>query len=196
MLDRGPRHAGVAAGQHLPHLVDAELREHLTLACGVANPRHTILTIAAEKLTPATGPAGQTQVLIAADTPVGGYDPVIADPHGLAAKRFGLRAGRSRGGAARRLYRCGRRARRPARSGRRAGHVRRPDERFEKLGIPSSDIQCSRQRDRHVGRQPGGWVRAGVNVPAFDRPGTGHCAMSKAPEIVPMLIDGLRRRLA
>ena len=93
MLDRGPRHAGVAAGQHLPHLVDAELREHLTLACGVANPRHTILTIAAEKLTPATGPAGQTQVLIAADTPVGGYDPVIADPHGLAAKRFGLRAG-------------------------------------------------------------------------------------------------------
>ena len=56
MLDRGPRHAGVAAGQHLPHLVDAELREHLTLACGVANPGHTILTIAAEKLTPAAGP--------------------------------------------------------------------------------------------------------------------------------------------
>jgi len=39
-------------------------------------------------------------------------------------------------------------------------------------------------------------VCAGVNVPAFDRPGTGHCAMSKAPEIIPMLIDGLRRRLA
>ena len=195
MLDRGPRHAGVAAGQHLPHLVDAELREHLTLACGVANPRHTILTIAAEKLTPATGPAGQTQVLIAADTPVGGYDPVIADPHGLAAKRFGLRAG-------------GRVVVRP--DGYIGAVVALDDQRAvadaqatfddRTSGSRSSEsrqaIQCSRQRDRHVGRQPGGWVRAGVNVPAFDRPGTGHCAMSKAPEIIPMLIDGLRRRLA
>ncbi len=94
VLDRGPRHADVAAGQHLPHLADAELQKQLTLACGAANPRHTILTIAAEKPAPATGPAGQTQVLIAADdTPVGGYDQVIADPDGLAAKRFGLRDG-------------------------------------------------------------------------------------------------------
>ncbi len=42
----------------------------------------------------AAGPAGQVQVLITSDdTPVGGYDAVIADPDGLVATRYGLRDG-------------------------------------------------------------------------------------------------------
>jgi 2-polyprenyl-6-methoxyphenol hydroxylase-like FAD-dependent oxidoreductase len=94
VLDRGPRHADVVAGQHVPHVADAELQKQLTLACGAANPGHTILTVAADKPAPAAGPAGQTQVLIASDdAPVGGYDAVIADPDGLVAARFGLAAG-------------------------------------------------------------------------------------------------------
>ena len=32
-------------------------------------------------------------LITADDTPVGGYDAVIADPHGLVAKRYGLRDG-------------------------------------------------------------------------------------------------------
>ena len=86
--------AKVTAGQHLPHINDAELQKQLSRICGVTNLSHTILTVTAGKPAPAAGPAGQVQVLITADdTPVGGYDAVIADPHGLVAKRYGLRDG-------------------------------------------------------------------------------------------------------
>ena len=62
--------------------------------CGAANPGHTIVTVTADKPAPAAGPAGRTQVLITSDdTPVGGYDAVIADPDGVVATRYGLRDG-------------------------------------------------------------------------------------------------------
>jgi 2-polyprenyl-6-methoxyphenol hydroxylase-like FAD-dependent oxidoreductase len=88
VLTSGPSHAKVSAGQHVPHIADATLQKQLGVASG---PGHTVLTIAGNKAAPAAGPAGQMQVLIAADdTPVGGYDAVVADPRGLIAKRFGL----------------------------------------------------------------------------------------------------------
>jgi len=88
------RHTKIDAGQHLPHIDDANIQNQLAQACGVGNSGHTILTVTAGKPAPAAGPAGQVQVLIASDdTPVGGYDVVVADPEGLVAKRFGLRDG-------------------------------------------------------------------------------------------------------
>jgi 2-polyprenyl-6-methoxyphenol hydroxylase-like FAD-dependent oxidoreductase len=91
VLTASPRHAKVAAGQHVPHIDDSTIQKQLG---GVRGSDHTVLTIAGSKAAPAAGPAGQTQVLIAADdAPVGGYDAVVADPHGLVAKRFGLRNG-------------------------------------------------------------------------------------------------------
>jgi 2-polyprenyl-6-methoxyphenol hydroxylase-like FAD-dependent oxidoreductase len=88
------RHVKIDAGQHLPHIDDPELQKQLSRACGADNPGHTIVTVTAGKPAPAAGPAGQMQVLIASDdTPVGGYDSVIADPDGLVAKRYGLRDG-------------------------------------------------------------------------------------------------------
>jgi hypothetical protein len=88
VLSSGLRHAKVLAGQHVPHIADATLQMQLGAALGSG---HTVLTIAGSKPAPAAGPAGQMQVLIAADdTPVGGYDAVVADPHGLVARRFGL----------------------------------------------------------------------------------------------------------
>jgi FAD binding domain len=88
------RHAKIDAGQHLPHIGDANIQKQLAQACGVGNSGHTILTVTAGKPAPAAGPAGQVQVLVASDdTPVAGYDVVAADPEGLVAKRFGLRDG-------------------------------------------------------------------------------------------------------
>jgi 2-polyprenyl-6-methoxyphenol hydroxylase-like FAD-dependent oxidoreductase len=87
-------HTKVAAGQHFPHIDDANLQKQLSRTCGVDNPRHTVLTVATDKPAPAAGPAGQVQVLISSnDTPVGGYDTVIADPNGLVAQRLGLKHG-------------------------------------------------------------------------------------------------------
>lgn len=92
VLDRRPRHADVVAGQHLPHVNDAELQKQISDVCGVGNSGHTVLTVVAGGPTPAAGPAGPVlQVLVASDdTPVGGYDAVIADPDALIAKRYGL----------------------------------------------------------------------------------------------------------
>jgi 2-polyprenyl-6-methoxyphenol hydroxylase-like FAD-dependent oxidoreductase len=88
VLTTGPRHAKIAAGQHVPHITDAAMQKQLGAALGSG---HTVLTVAGGKAAPAAGPAGQMQVLIAADdSPVGGYDAVIADPRGLVAKRYGL----------------------------------------------------------------------------------------------------------
>jgi 2-polyprenyl-6-methoxyphenol hydroxylase-like FAD-dependent oxidoreductase len=91
VLIAGPRHAKVSGGQHLPHITDPALQKQLGAALG---SDHAVLTVAARKGAPAAGPTGKVQVLIAADdTPVGGYDVVMADPHGLVAKRFGLADG-------------------------------------------------------------------------------------------------------
>jgi 2-polyprenyl-6-methoxyphenol hydroxylase-like FAD-dependent oxidoreductase len=88
------RNAKVVAGQHLPHIVDANLQKQLAKICGVANSGHTIVTVTAGKPAPAAGPAGHVQALVTSDdAPVDGYDPVIADPDGLIAKRYGLRDG-------------------------------------------------------------------------------------------------------
>jgi 2-polyprenyl-6-methoxyphenol hydroxylase-like FAD-dependent oxidoreductase len=94
VLASHPRHTKVAAGRHVPHIADSDLQKQIGAASGVANTDHTILTITGGKPAPAAGPAGRMQVLITSDeTPVGGYDAVLADPDGLVAKRYGLRDG-------------------------------------------------------------------------------------------------------
>jgi 2-polyprenyl-6-methoxyphenol hydroxylase-like FAD-dependent oxidoreductase len=94
VLDRRPRHTKVVAGQHLPHIVDAELQKRLMDCCNGADAGHTIVTVTAGRPAPAAGPAGQVQVLVTTDdTPVGGYDAVVADPDRRVAERFGLRDG-------------------------------------------------------------------------------------------------------
>jgi 2-polyprenyl-6-methoxyphenol hydroxylase-like FAD-dependent oxidoreductase len=94
VLAATPRHPKVAPGQHVPHIDDPDLDKQLGAAGGSNHTGHTVLTVAGNVAAPAAGPAGQTQVLIAADgAPVGGYDVVVADPDGLVAKRFGLAEG-------------------------------------------------------------------------------------------------------
>ncbi len=88
-----PKHAKVAAGDHLPHAVDAAVQKQLSAVCGVQNTGHVLLTVASGHVAPAAG-EGQVQVLVTADDiPVAGYDTVIADPNGVVAQRFGLKSG-------------------------------------------------------------------------------------------------------
>jgi 2-polyprenyl-6-methoxyphenol hydroxylase-like FAD-dependent oxidoreductase len=92
-VGRRPRHAKVAAGEHVPHVVDAAVQKQLSAVCGVQNTGHVVLTVASGQPAPAAG-EGQVQVLVTAhDTHVAGYDTVIADPKGIAAQRFGLKNG-------------------------------------------------------------------------------------------------------
>jgi hypothetical protein len=87
-----PRGAKVAAGDHLLHIADAAIQKQLDGICGAAG--HTVITIAAGRVAPAAGGGGPAQVLVTGeDTPVAGYDVVIADPGGLVADRFGLSGG-------------------------------------------------------------------------------------------------------
>jgi 2-polyprenyl-6-methoxyphenol hydroxylase-like FAD-dependent oxidoreductase len=88
-----PKHAKVAAGDHLPHAVDAAVQKQLSVVCGVQNIGHVLLTVASGHVAPPAG-EGQVQVLVTADDiPVAGYDTVIADPNGVVAQRFGLKNG-------------------------------------------------------------------------------------------------------
>jgi 2-polyprenyl-6-methoxyphenol hydroxylase-like FAD-dependent oxidoreductase len=88
------RHAKVAAGEHIPHIADAELQKQMRAACGPDNTGHTVVTVAAGHVAPAAGGPGQRQVLVTTDnTPVAGYDAVITDPNGLVAQRFGVKNG-------------------------------------------------------------------------------------------------------
>ena len=92
-VGRRPKGAKVAAGQHVPHVTDAAVQKQLSVACGVQNTGHVVLTVASSQVAPAAG-AGQTQVLVAFDdTHVAGYDTVIADPNNVVAQRFGLKNG-------------------------------------------------------------------------------------------------------
>ena len=87
------RHAKVAAGEHVPHVVDAAVQKQLAAVCGVHNTGHVVLTVSSGRPAPAAGD-GQVQVLVTAnDMHVAGYDTVIADPNGLVAQRFGLKNG-------------------------------------------------------------------------------------------------------
>lgn len=92
-VGRHPRHAKVAAGDHIPPVPDAAVQKQLS---AVQVTAHVVLTVAAGEEVPAPAAAGlgQVQVLVSdGDGPVGGYDTVIADPGGVIARRFGLRNG-------------------------------------------------------------------------------------------------------
>ena len=93
-VGRRPMHAKVVAGEHVPHVVDEAVQKQLSAVCGPDNTGHVVLTISAGQVAPAAGGAGQTQALVtAADTPVAGYDAVVADTKGVVAQQFGLRNG-------------------------------------------------------------------------------------------------------
>jgi 2-polyprenyl-6-methoxyphenol hydroxylase-like FAD-dependent oxidoreductase len=90
VTDNHPRGTKVAAGEHFPHLADEQLRTRVLDSWGTG---HTTITVAAGHSAPAAGPDGR-QVLIADDdTPVPGYDVVIADPDRVVATRLGLHGG-------------------------------------------------------------------------------------------------------
>jgi 2-polyprenyl-6-methoxyphenol hydroxylase-like FAD-dependent oxidoreductase len=93
-VGRRVRRAKVVAGDHVPHVSDAAVQKQLNAVCGAENLGHVVLTVAAGQVAPAAGGPGQVQVLAAAhNTPVAGYDAVIADPNGVVAQRFGLKNG-------------------------------------------------------------------------------------------------------
>jgi F420-dependent methylenetetrahydromethanopterin dehydrogenase len=72
---------------------DAQVQKQVNAVCG-HSLGHTVLTVAAGRVAPAAGGPGPTQALVAADdTPVAGYDAVIADPDGVVAQRLGLGRG-------------------------------------------------------------------------------------------------------
>jgi hypothetical protein len=82
----------VTAGDHLPHIADAAIQKQLDGVC--RNAGHTVITVSGRPVPPVTGSDGQVQVLVSGeDTPVAGYDAVIADPGGLVADRLGLAGG-------------------------------------------------------------------------------------------------------
>jgi 2-polyprenyl-6-methoxyphenol hydroxylase-like FAD-dependent oxidoreductase len=88
-----PKHAKVAAGQHVPHVDDEAVQKQLHAACGSQTPDHIVLTIADGQVAPAAG-HGQVQVLVTSeDTLVAGYSAVVADPKGVVAQRLGLKNG-------------------------------------------------------------------------------------------------------
>jgi hypothetical protein len=91
-----PRHAKFAAGDHVPHVADAAVQKQLSAVCGAQNLGHVVLRVATAQIAPAAGGPGQTQVLVTSDdTPVAGYDAVIADPKGVVAQRLGFKNGGS-----------------------------------------------------------------------------------------------------
>ena len=68
-----PRHAKVAAGEHLPYVADAAVQKQLTAVLGADNLGHTVVTVASDHVTPAAGGESQVQVLVTRDdTPVAG----------------------------------------------------------------------------------------------------------------------------
>ena len=78
-------------------MFDEALQKQLRAVCGPDNTGHAVITCdarAAGRVAPAAGPRGQVQVLVTAfETPVAGYDVVIADPKGVVSQRFGLKNG-------------------------------------------------------------------------------------------------------
>lgn len=85
-----PRGAKVAAGEHFPHLGDAEVWKHTSGSWGDG---HTTVTVSAGHGTPAAGHAGRQVLVTDVDIPAPGYDVVVADPGRVVATRLGLAAG-------------------------------------------------------------------------------------------------------
>jgi hypothetical protein len=92
-VGRHPKHAKVAAGQHVPHVADEVVQKQIRAACGAQTADHVVLTVAEGQVAPAAGD-GQVQVLVTGEeTPVAGYSAVVADPKGVVAQRLGLKNG-------------------------------------------------------------------------------------------------------
>jgi thioredoxin reductase len=92
-VGRRLRHAKVVAGEHLPHIADDEVQTQLGAVCGAQHAGHTVVTVADGQIASAAG-HGQLHVLVTSEnTPVTGYDAVIADPKGVVAQRLGLAKG-------------------------------------------------------------------------------------------------------
>jgi hypothetical protein len=69
------------------------VQKQLRAACGPQTSEHVVLTVAIGQVAPAAG-EGQAQVLVTSeDTPVAGYNAVVADPKGVVAQRLGLKSG-------------------------------------------------------------------------------------------------------
>ena len=86
-----PHRSNVAAGEHLPHVADPALQKQLGDLCGAG---HAVVTVAGHHVAPAAGGPGPVQVLVTdTDTPVPGYDAVVADPSGQLAARLGVKSG-------------------------------------------------------------------------------------------------------
>ena len=71
-VGRRPRNAKVSAGEHLPHIADAEVQKQLVAAVG-PELGHVVLTVTGAQVT--------------------ANDTVIEDPKGVVARRFGLTDG-------------------------------------------------------------------------------------------------------
>ncbi len=84
---KAPRGAKVAAGEHFPFLNDEDVQKHVADCWGLG---HTTLTVVAGHGTPAAGQAGRQVLVTDANSPVAGYDVVIADPRRVVARRLGL----------------------------------------------------------------------------------------------------------
>jgi 2-polyprenyl-6-methoxyphenol hydroxylase-like FAD-dependent oxidoreductase len=84
---KAPRGAKVAAGEHFPFLNDEDVQKHVADCWGLG---HTTLTVVAGHGTPAAGRAGRHVLVTDANSPVAGYDVVIADPRRVVARRLGL----------------------------------------------------------------------------------------------------------
>lgn len=84
------RRAKVVAGDHVPDVMDAAVQKQLSAVRGAQNTGHVVVTVARGQVAPAAT-KGQVQVLVTAeDTPVAGYDTVIAASNGVVAQRFRL----------------------------------------------------------------------------------------------------------
>jgi 2-polyprenyl-6-methoxyphenol hydroxylase-like FAD-dependent oxidoreductase len=100
IVNGGCKRAKIAAGQYLPHIADQQLHKHLRATVGASDTGHVILTVAADKISPAKTPINQIQVLVIGEenpvgeeSPGGEYDHVIVDSNGIIAQRYGLDRG-------------------------------------------------------------------------------------------------------
>jgi 2-polyprenyl-6-methoxyphenol hydroxylase-like FAD-dependent oxidoreductase len=94
----GRHHRGrVSAGDHAPHIADTALQEQMSAAWPPGFGGHIIVTVAGPGPRPGpaddAGDARQLLIAPAIDEDAHGYFAAIADPHGLVAARYGLRAG-------------------------------------------------------------------------------------------------------
>jgi 2-polyprenyl-6-methoxyphenol hydroxylase-like FAD-dependent oxidoreductase len=88
---RGGRGAKISAGDHFPYLGDNDVQRQLCAAWGLG---HTTVTVAGDQAVPASSGQHGRQVLVSdTDTPVAGYDIVVADSERTLAHRLGLSDG-------------------------------------------------------------------------------------------------------